>query len=67
VPDIRGWALADGGDLVTGVVEIRLGIDVARRLGHELCDSYYLALLAEMLVRARRYDEALAALDEPIT
>jgi len=60
----RGWALADGGDLETGIAEMRCGIDVAHALGNELCHSYYLALLAEMLVRAGRNDEALAALDE---
>ena len=58
---MRGWALADAGDLEAGVTEMRRGIDAARGLGHELCNSYYLALLAEMLMRSGRYDEAIGA------
>jgi tetratricopeptide (TPR) repeat protein len=61
---MRGWALADAGDLDTGLAEMRSGIDAAQALGHELCHSYYLALLAEMLMRAGRWSEAATALDE---
>ena len=61
---MRGWALADAGDLQTGAAEMRDGIDSARRLGSQLCHTYYLALLAETLRRAARSDEAIAALDE---
>ena len=61
---MRGWALADAGDLDIGLAEMRSGIDAAQTLGHELCHSYYLALLAEMLMRAERWSEAAIALDE---
>jgi serine/threonine protein kinase/predicted ATPase len=61
---MRGWAVADAGDLEVGVTEMRQGIDAARALGHELCHSYYLSLLAEMLMRSRRYDEAISTLEE---
>ena len=61
---MRGWAVADGGDGEAGMAEMRLGIDAARDLGHELCNSYYLALLAELLMRAGRFDEAAITLDE---
>ena len=54
----RGWAVADAGDIEAGVAEMRLGIDAARGLGHQLCHSYYLALLAEQLMLVGRYDEA---------
>lgn len=61
---LRGWTLADAGDLATGLAEMRIGIDSAQALGGELCHSYYLALLAEMLMRAGRWREAEIALDE---
>ena len=61
---MRGWAVADAGDLEVGVTEMRRGIDVARGLGHELCHSYYLTLLAEMLMRSGRHDEVISTLEE---
>lgn len=61
---MRGWALADDGELEAGVAEMSRGIAAARDLGHELCNSYYLALLAEMLGRATRFEEATARLDD---
>jgi predicted ATPase len=61
---MRGWALADDGELEAGVAEMSRGIAAVRDLGHELCNSYYLALLAEMLGRATRFEEATARLDD---
>jgi len=48
---MRGWTVADGGELDTGA-EMVGGINSARELGHQLCHSCYLALLAETLIRA---------------
>ena len=59
-----GLGVAAGGDTNAGVSEMRRGLDAARAVGAALFHTYYLALLAEILVRARRFEEAAAALDE---
>jgi adenylate cyclase len=61
---MHGWALADGGELDAGVAEMSRGVDAARDLGHELCHSYYLALLVDVLLRAGRVSEAVQRLEE---
>ncbi len=61
---MRGWALADSDSAEPGVAEMRRGIDAARGLGHELLNTYYLALLAEQLLRVGQYHEAGTVLDE---
>jgi hypothetical protein len=60
---VYALAVADARDLEAGVIEMRSGINAARALGHELCHSYDLTLLADMLTRSRRYDEALSTLE----
>ena len=61
---LRGWTVAADGDLATGAAEMRRGIDAVHALGAALCHTYHLGLLADTLLLAGRYDEALATLDE---
>jgi tetratricopeptide (TPR) repeat protein len=60
----RGWALADSGASEPGLAEMRRGIEAARGLGHELLNTYYLALLAEQLLRVGQCREAGIVLEE---
>ena len=61
---LHGWTVAADGDVDAGVAEIRRGFEASRAIGAGLFDSYFLGLLADVLIAADRLDDAIAALDE---
>jgi DNA-binding winged helix-turn-helix (wHTH) protein/tetratricopeptide (TPR) repeat protein len=64
---LHGWGTAvstatDG--VAAGLDELRRGLDAYRETGAAMDLPYFLALLADLLIRAERFDEASSALDE---
>jgi predicted ATPase len=64
---LRGWALAEQGQSVEGIAQMRQGIAAWRATGAELQRPYYLALLAEAHGKAGQADEGLRVLAEALT
>jgi predicted ATPase len=63
---LRGWAIAGRGELDKGADEIRKGIAAWLATGSRTYHTYHLGLLADVLLRQGRADEALGVLDEAI-
>ncbi|MBI3249631.1 MAG: AAA family ATPase [Deltaproteobacteria bacterium] len=63
---LRGWAIAEQGEVEEGLAQIRQGLSAHSSMGAELGRPYYLSLLAEACQRAGRVEEGLAALDEAL-
>jgi DNA-binding winged helix-turn-helix (wHTH) protein/tetratricopeptide (TPR) repeat protein len=63
---LHGWATA-GDDLGGGLDELRRGLEAYRATGAAMDLPYFLALLADVLLRVGGLDEASAALDEART
>lgn len=63
---LHGWALAEHGRAHDGLAEIRASLDAQRAAGSEIARTQFLAMLAEACIRAERFDEALAAIDEAL-
>jgi class 3 adenylate cyclase/predicted ATPase len=63
---IRGWAVAAQGDLAAGTAAIEQGLAALRAAGADVRRSYFLALLAEVYGRARRFDAAQSAIAEAL-
>ena len=61
---MRGWAFGEQGQCDQGISEIRQGLVDWRAQGSELGRSYFLALLAEVCIKAGRTAEGTAALAE---
>jgi serine/threonine protein kinase/predicted ATPase len=61
-----GWALATEGSLHEGLATLRRGLAEWRATGSVTYETYYLGLLAEVLVRLQRYTEALDVLAEAL-
>jgi predicted ATPase len=64
---LRGWALAEQGQSVEGIAQMRQGIAAWRATGAELQRPYYLALLAEAHGKAGQADEGLRVLAEALS
>ena len=64
--DNAGWALAEQGQSIEGMVQIREGLAAYRATGAEADRAYFLALLAEAYGRGKRNDEGLAVLEEAL-
>jgi predicted ATPase len=62
----RGWALAEQGQSIAAIVQIREGLAAYRATGAEADRAYFLALLAEAYGRGKRNDEGLAVLEEAL-
>jgi len=63
---LRGWAVAARG-LAAGRDELLAGLDAYRATGAAMDLPYFLALAADLHIRAGRLDDASAALDEART
>jgi predicted ATPase len=63
---LRGWAVSHQGKASDGLASLLRGVDACRQAGAELDRPYYLALLADMLLRQSKPDEAFAPLAEAI-
>ncbi|UTW13041.1 adenylate/guanylate cyclase domain-containing protein [Marinobacterium rhizophilum] len=61
---LLGWVDAREGDVAAAIEEMRAGLTEYRANGAELGCTYLLALLAETLLAAARFDEAQAVLQE---
>jgi len=64
---LRGWAIAQQGQMSDGLASLRKGLDSCRQVGAELDRPYYLAMLAEALLACGKTDEAFAAVSEAIS
>jgi predicted ATPase len=60
---LRGWALAEHGQVPNGIVDLEKGLGIYDRTGAELNKPHFLAMLAEARARAGEHDAALAVLD----
>ena len=64
---LHGWALAEQGHIAEGVTQTREGITALRATGAGLGLPYFLALEAEVYLRAGQPEEGLPVLDEALT
>jgi predicted ATPase/class 3 adenylate cyclase len=62
----RGWALAEQGQPLAGMGQIREGLAAYRATGAEVDRAYFLALLAESYGQGNRYDKGLEVLEEAL-
>lgn len=60
---LRGWARATD-DVPGGLDELARGLEAYRQTGAAMDLPYFLALLADLLIRAERFGDASSALDE---
>jgi predicted ATPase len=63
---MTGWALAASGTMEEGVTRLRKGLHDWQATGSGTYQTYYLGLLAELLIRAGRDEEAQRTLDEAL-
>jgi DNA-binding winged helix-turn-helix (wHTH) protein/predicted ATPase len=61
-----GWAAAEAGDRAGGLAMLRDGLDAWQATGSITYRTYFLALLAEVLIRDGQTAAALATLDEAL-
>jgi predicted ATPase len=62
----RGWALAEQGQSVEGMVQICEGLAAYRATGAEVDRTYFLALLAEAYGQGKQDDKGLTVLEEAL-
>jgi predicted ATPase/class 3 adenylate cyclase len=62
----RGWALAEQGQSIAGMVQIHEGLAAYRATGAEVDRAYFLALLAEVYRQGKQDDEGLTVLEEAL-
>jgi class 3 adenylate cyclase/predicted ATPase len=63
---LRGWALAELGQIDYGLNEIRAGLDGYEAMDSWLASSWFKSLLAQAFSKAGRPDAALRALDDAL-
>ncbi|MEX2540319.1 MAG: AAA family ATPase [Trueperaceae bacterium] len=63
---IRGWALAQGGDVETGLDEIGAALERLRSAGALARRPYYLSLQASVLIAGDRPDEAMGVVSSAL-
>ena len=61
---LKGWALAQDGDLAEGIAQMRRGLAAQLATGAELARPYWLCLIAEACLESGAALEGLALLDE---
>src|SRR5205823_910923 len=64
---LRGWALADQGQVEEGISQMRQGLATCQAIGIGIFHSYFLALLAEVYGKAGQAEDGLATLAEALT
>jgi predicted ATPase/class 3 adenylate cyclase len=62
-----GWALAEQGQGMEGMVQMREGMAAYRATGSEVDRAYFLALLAEVYGQGKQGDEGLTVLEEALS
>jgi predicted ATPase len=63
---LRGWALAERGQVAEGIAQLRQGLAAWRAGGTELARPAYLVMLAHALARGGQLADAFAALGEAL-
>ncbi len=63
---LRGWALAEQGQMEEGIAQMRQGLAVHLATGGKITQPYWLALLAEVYGKAGQTEEGLTALAEAL-
>ncbi len=63
---LRGWALAEQGEVEEGIAQMRQGLAAYRATGAEVWRPYYLALLAEAYGKDGQVQEGLRVLAEAL-
>ncbi len=63
---LRGWALAEEGQVEKGIAQMREGLAAFHTTGAELGQPYYLALLAEAYGKGGQAQEGLSVLAEAL-
>src|SRR4029453_19404707 len=63
---VRGWALAEQGQVKEGIVQMEQGLAAYRAMGAEIFRPQYLALLAEAHGVVGQFGEGLAVLAEAL-
>ena len=63
---LQGWALAEQGQIETGITRIQQGLNGYRGTGAEMFRSHFLALLAEAYGKGGRTEEGLDAVTEAL-
>jgi predicted ATPase len=62
----RGWVLAEQGEVVEGIAQIRQVLAAFQTIQSRLLRPYNLALLADALGKAQRTEAGLATVDEAL-
>jgi predicted ATPase len=63
---LRGWALSECGSRAEGIVVLRQGLEAWMATGSVTYQTYYLALLAEVLANDGQTEEARKAVEEAL-
>ena len=63
---LRGWALAEQGQMEEGIAQLRQGVAGWRATGAEASTPYFLALLAETYGKGGQAGEGLTILEEAL-
>jgi predicted ATPase len=63
---LRGWALSECGSRAEGIADLRQGLEAWLATGSTTYQTYYLALLAEVLANDGQTEEALKVVDEAL-
>jgi predicted ATPase len=61
---LRGWALAEQGQVPNGIKDLEKGLGIYDRTGAALNKPHFLSMLAEARARAGEHHEALGVLDD---
>lgn len=64
---LRGWAIAECGDVRDGIAILREGLESFHATGSVTYRTYFLSLLAELLAREGQASPALTVVDEALT
>jgi adenylate cyclase len=63
---LRGWSLAESGDVDQGIEQLRQGLRDWRAIDSVTYETYYLGLLADILLKQQRFDEGRRVIVEAL-